>query len=522
MSARSFASRFTSVRHPAFVVALVVLALNDHVLKGSGLLPPVLTGKLSDLAGMIVAPVLVASVFGARDSRRRAATFAVVAAVFAVTELSPAAADLLCRTMTWLGVSWRLVADPTDLVGLLVLPFAWRILDAGHTPAGDGGAATERSSSRWLERALVVASAAACVATGAPAPPAVFVTPAYVVNARRVAVDVRVRPLVVPTRCDLLEGLDVARVFGPDAFGLGTTFHLDPDQVLSLTDLTTTADGEAPRNDGSTQPCSVFAIALGNARETVVWWDANAPAATVEGTIDEEDDLWDDPNHRAARIEITGAGFVMEHEHAPMRRDIEPDACGLSEIVPFADTLPATTVPLFIDAVTSRPEGCLEIAYHREVRRGAETDEGFAFACMPAEAFPFAPGDSITAGSSGSFTRTLSSERARMSVLSGVAQVTLPDRQTLVAGAAADCAGERDACGAYQIQGVVEHFAAGADLATASPLASYVPGASFVSGDTSVFIGRVRAVIARPEACDTSVFALGSGFDAVVVERIAP
>jgi hypothetical protein len=41
-------------------VALGVLLINDHVLKVVGVLPGWLTGKLSDVAGLIVAPVLAA------------------------------------------------------------------------------------------------------------------------------------------------------------------------------------------------------------------------------------------------------------------------------------------------------------------------------------------------------------------------------------------------------------------------------------------------------------------------------
>ena len=47
--------------HPGWWCALALLALNDHMLKGSGLLPGALTGKLSDVAGMVAAPVLAAA-----------------------------------------------------------------------------------------------------------------------------------------------------------------------------------------------------------------------------------------------------------------------------------------------------------------------------------------------------------------------------------------------------------------------------------------------------------------------------
>lgn len=63
----------------AWWVALSVLALNDHVLKGSGLLPGVVTGKLSDFAGLIVAPILGCTALGLRSERGRLALFGVVA-----------------------------------------------------------------------------------------------------------------------------------------------------------------------------------------------------------------------------------------------------------------------------------------------------------------------------------------------------------------------------------------------------------------------------------------------------------
>ena len=37
--------------HPLWVAALVLLVVNDHLLKGAGLVPGVVTGKLSDTQG---------------------------------------------------------------------------------------------------------------------------------------------------------------------------------------------------------------------------------------------------------------------------------------------------------------------------------------------------------------------------------------------------------------------------------------------------------------------------------------
>ena len=54
---------------PTWVAALALLVANDHWLKGSGMLPGVVTGKLSDFAGMIVAPVLLAALLRVRSKR---------------------------------------------------------------------------------------------------------------------------------------------------------------------------------------------------------------------------------------------------------------------------------------------------------------------------------------------------------------------------------------------------------------------------------------------------------------------
>ena len=50
----------TLLCHPVVVMAVVVCAVNDHLFKGSGWLPGVVTGKLSDVAGLFFFPTLLA------------------------------------------------------------------------------------------------------------------------------------------------------------------------------------------------------------------------------------------------------------------------------------------------------------------------------------------------------------------------------------------------------------------------------------------------------------------------------
>jgi hypothetical protein len=132
------------LRHPAVQVALVVLIVNDHYLKANH--PSWATGKLSDIAGLVVAPVLLLSVietavwvFKASPIDRLRTLHRCSAAVglaFAAIQVIPAATDLYAASAGWtsyavsLVVPWfestrssaAVIADPTDLVALLFLP----------------------------------------------------------------------------------------------------------------------------------------------------------------------------------------------------------------------------------------------------------------------------------------------------------------------------------------------------------------------------------------------------------------
>jgi hypothetical protein len=48
--------------HPIPLTAITVMAINDHALKGSGLFPAWVTGKLSDICGMIFFPLFFTAV----------------------------------------------------------------------------------------------------------------------------------------------------------------------------------------------------------------------------------------------------------------------------------------------------------------------------------------------------------------------------------------------------------------------------------------------------------------------------
>lgn len=147
--------------HPVWWLALALLLVNDNLLKGAGAVPAWLTGKLSDFAFLVVAPVLLTSLLPVRLRTRRGLAFLAVSMVFAAGDLSTSASNAIVALAGRLGFRWRLWPDVTDLVALTVLPVSWWI-------AGSKSRLVVYSGQRLLQRVAVVLGAAACLATSAP------------------------------------------------------------------------------------------------------------------------------------------------------------------------------------------------------------------------------------------------------------------------------------------------------------------------------------------------------------------
>jgi hypothetical protein len=193
---------------PLWWSALVTLALNDHALKGSGLLPGWLTGKLSDFAGLVVAPVLVAVAVGARSRRAAAAIVLAVGSGFTALKLSRTLADGFEAPFLALGVPCRLWTDPTDLVALLVLPFVYELLaradvvDAGRSP---------RRQASWLDSLGVALGGLACMATSIAENPRGI---GFVVNATHEDLRISMREAADSLDCTLLATNPQAAIAG--------------------------------------------------------------------------------------------------------------------------------------------------------------------------------------------------------------------------------------------------------------------------------------------------------------------
>jgi hypothetical protein len=135
-----FGGRWRWLGRPAFLACVVMLALNDHVLKQR--FPGWWTGKLSDVAGVALVGTLVAVVLGARRG------LVVAGFGFTVLKAVPGVADAAAPVLG--GVTAR---DRSDLLALGVLvPLGLMLRSSGGAtaapvgPVGPGTAAVSRTA----------------------------------------------------------------------------------------------------------------------------------------------------------------------------------------------------------------------------------------------------------------------------------------------------------------------------------------------------------------------------------------
>ncbi len=121
---------FAWLAHPITLAAVAVLLVNDHLLKHA--YPGLVTGKLSDVAGLVLAPALLASLVTLLAARAPAEPVAVAAvtavgAGFAVVKAFPEAAEVASAAWSVVGGPSLVRSDLTDLLTLPALGVAWLV-----------------------------------------------------------------------------------------------------------------------------------------------------------------------------------------------------------------------------------------------------------------------------------------------------------------------------------------------------------------------------------------------------------
>lgn len=270
----------------------MLLVVNDHVLKGSGTIPAIATGKLSDVAGLIVAPLVLARLMsGGRCSSpvRTGLAFLIVGVTFVLINLSQSIADNVADVPRSFGIPSRLWADPTDLLALLVLPLAWKVCP--HRQRCTTSMESRRSSiwgHELARRIGVVAGGVACLATSSHEER--IRTAAYLYNMTRHDLKVDIRPVGESVECEQLEEGPFSQLTA-ETFEDGACESVKPYETLQL-DPHAVVDGEDEKPE-SPEHCDAAVVRIGGAAPSLFIW-RSAPRTILQGN--DYDEILVDPH----------------------------------------------------------------------------------------------------------------------------------------------------------------------------------------------------------------------------------
>ncbi len=446
--------------HPLWIASLGLLAANDHFFKGSGLLPSIVTGKLSDFAGLVVAPTLLAVLL--RLSSRKGLTFAHLATgiVFAAIKVSPTLARLF-ESIAGLGpFSWSITVDPTDLFALPSLLLSYRVL----VPVMEAPA----EARPLVQRALVVGGSLACAATSqqnfptCEDPIACGVVPRenaaiVIANATGAERFVRVRPLKDSAEFDCNTLLaDPESALSREIFDDADAWLIQAERGLPL------------QNDTKGRTCVAYLIDSDGLPPALLAWSTDQFPTVLASTST----ATPDPNVTLTlSLDTNGKLGLSPHPalfKAPPVEDPPPAAgCGVED--PGVGVEWSTPVPIngpfVVAGIESSPDGCHGIMI--------ENKPTF-YVCVPAAAMPFKAGDVLEIAASpvvgGAFaeagneapvgeklilrsaTDTVVAVRGNMLARYVLSESVEPLTEPTIDGTTVQgCAGAHDICGGLQI-----------------------------------------------------------------------
>ena len=367
--------------HPLWWSALALLVLNDHVWKGAGVLPSSLTGKLSDIVGLIVAPPVCAIALGAGRRHRPALAALLVGLGFALIKLSPLAATGLADGLGVLGIPSRFWADPTDLWALPALSFGYA-LSRPILPSRPGARAAPGLGGPWLQRAGVVAGALGCVATGGSDSADKGVSG----DAPGLKNDTK-KPLTVVLAAT--EGAGGCNLYRENRIGV-----LTPAAFIGAREVTIEPGEVAALAEGDTEiTCGAASIRLPAGEQLLVFW---RDLDSIESFVP------DDDASRLDRLVEVGGGrghyeFKVgddlgrfEFGEVPTETTCdEPDSTDSLEWTPLLEA----QAFLELSEVRKGTDGCFELDWFKPE---GDTSADSQRLCVPKWAFPFKVGDQLS------------------------------------------------------------------------------------------------------------------------------
>lgn len=387
--------------HPLWLGSLATLAINDHLLKGSGIVPDLVAGKLSDFAGLLVAPLLLATLLGVRKRNAWLLAHAAVGFVFAAIQLSPAAADLWASAMGSIAFPWAITPDVTDLVALPMLAVsAWfypRVMQA-----------TAAQNLRNAGEVAVAGTAVAlCAATSPPPPdfqePDLF-TDIWLHNATDATIVVRVRPLApsVELDCDAVEA-DPGRLLSEDLFGNALSWTLESGENL---DIAQGINGEQFDEWGGSggleelppRECMVGLVDIDGVLPAVFFWRAEDTEVNSVPAREWHEDIpggvmLEAGEDGQARFTQDEAGVVN------LLATALPPTGGACAPQSEGDRIAWSDIPEGLSrlgAIDPGVDGCAELTLlHPEADPEVDTGQQW-YLCVPPELLPFEAGDLVS------------------------------------------------------------------------------------------------------------------------------
>ncbi len=507
-----------ALSHPVFWVALALLIVNDHVLKGAGVLPGWLTGKLSDVAGLIVAPILLSVLLRARTDRRRAVAFAVVGGWFAAANLFAPVAAATSEVASWVGLSWTFWVDPTDLVALVVLPIAWRL---AHREAG---------AKALGERLALGLGLAACVASPPPEPQ--WTTNAFIVNETGRAIELHVRWVESSVDCEAIQSR-YAEALPREVFGAGTTYVLRQDATLPLDrGLAEMGGGRpwdvTPEATGHRGNCDVVMMSAEGLPETIVFW-SGLTTHVIPDIVEDDDDRAAVADGLKLRAEGEDGPLLLRNgvgyfHDAPVDVYDGGGSCrDYGSITGFDwSELPEwLSSRVRLAGVRPTVDGCVAV----DLADPALGDETFsAFICVPPEDFPFHENAEVTITHDGTSLRIVRDLRledgtvwrtGELFVARGVERLDEGPFAVDLVEVDASCEGVRMPCGGFRVPAAGGLVSAGTTR--------YVHPGDVVERDAAdgrrarLRVGRAETMFVTNAACGAGRDQLGSRLEALVV-----
>lgn len=373
-----------ALTHPLWIGALALLIINDHFLKGSGRLPGVLTGKLSDFAGLLVAPALLAALLRLKTPRAWMLAHLSTGAVFAAIKLFPAAAHSFEFLTSLTPFPWRITVDPSDLMALPALLLSYRVFF--------GSEAKPLRAMPVTERVLAMTGAVACMATSPPEPGpcagdvdicgggggTAFENASLVLSNRTDAQRVvRVRPLKNSVMADCVTMLaDPTATLSREVFAPSQTWVLEPGRAVPL-QVTGNCVAYLVDADGMTPKLLAWSAMQFPTSQLATTINGETPERTIQMNLDP----------------LLGSLGLSEHPavfDAPPLEPAGPSAmCAVPDALTGNEWANGVSGGGEIKSIESSPDGC------HALRVNTASGEENLYVCVPEGAMPFQVGEAV-------------------------------------------------------------------------------------------------------------------------------